>query len=206
MMSLEVSLLSVTLLSVIVLFGGLVTGITGFGYALISTTTLAILFDPQSAVLLMIIPALIANLPLLRELTHESLKRCVHHLWVFIVAATIGTLLGMVLLRRIPTGGLTLALGVITLGYVISLQDVLPAQRQHPLHESELDSRMHSLGRFSIGLGGGLVFGASNIGIPLVAYLDSLDLDRATLVRVVALIFLGVLERARQHGVGAWSV
>lgn len=61
MMSLEISLLSVTLITVVVLFGGLVTGITGFGYALISTMTLAMLFDPQSAVALMIIPALVAN-------------------------------------------------------------------------------------------------------------------------------------------------
>lgn len=120
---------------------------------------------------------------------------------MFIVAATIGTLIGMVLLRRIPTGGLTLVLGVITLGYVAASQNALSVQRQHPLHESELDSRMHTLGHLGIGLSGGLVFGASNIGIPLVAYLDSLDLDRATFVGVVALIFLGVsTARAERHG------
>lgn len=191
-MSLEISLFSVTLISVVVLFGGLVTGITGFGYALISTTTLAMLFDPQSAVVLMIIPALVANVPLLHELSHEGLKRCVRRLWVFIVAATIGTLIGMVLLRRISTGGLTLALGVITLGYVAVSQNILTVQRQHPFYEFDFDSRIHALARFGIGLGGGLVFGASNIGIPLVAYLDSLDLDRATFVGVIALIFLGV--------------
>lgn len=191
-MSLEISLLSVALITVVVLFGGLVTGITGFGYALVSTTTLAMLFDPQSAVVLMIIPALVANVPLLRELSHEKLKHCIRHLWAFIVAATIGTLVGMVLFRRIPTDGLTLALGVITLGYVAVSQNALSVQRQHPFHESELDPRIHAFSRLGIGLGGGLVFGASNIGIPLVAYLDSLDLERATFVGVVALIFLGV--------------
>jgi hypothetical protein len=42
------------------------------------------------------------------------------------------------------------------------------------------------------GLLSGLVFGASNVGVQVVAYLKSLDLDHATFVGVVAMVFLGI--------------
>ena len=44
----------------------------------------------------------------------------------------------------------------------------------------------------AIGFAGGVIFGGSNVGVPIVAFLDSLDLDRSTFVGVVALIFLGI--------------
>ena len=63
------------LIGTILFVGGLVTGVTGFGYALISTTTLAVVLDPQTAVVLMIIPVIIANIDLVGELERTGVGR-----------------------------------------------------------------------------------------------------------------------------------
>ena len=87
------------LIGTILFVGGLVTGVTGFGYALISTTTLTVVLDPQTAIVLMIVPVIIANLTLIGELDRTGIRRCVRRFQWFIVLATVGTLLGMLLLR-----------------------------------------------------------------------------------------------------------
>ena len=74
-MILGVSLELFVLIGIILFIGGLVTGVTGFGYALISTTTLAVVLDPRTAVVLMIIPVIIANLTLVGELDRTGVCR-----------------------------------------------------------------------------------------------------------------------------------
>ncbi|HET7323368.1 MAG TPA: sulfite exporter TauE/SafE family protein, partial [Halococcus sp.] len=67
---------TVVLIAVIVFFAGIITGITGFGYALIGTVGSAAVIGPQQAVVLMIIPVFVSNIPLLGELDHEQLLTC----------------------------------------------------------------------------------------------------------------------------------
>jgi uncharacterized membrane protein YfcA len=177
------------LIGIILFVGGLVTGVTGFGYALISTTTLAVVLDPQTAVVLMIIPVIIANLNLIGELDRTGIRRCVRRFQWFIVLATVGTVLGMVLLGRIPTRPLVFILGVIVSAYVAFSQDVVAILETDGLSAYARRTRWVGPG---IGLLGGVIFGGSNVGVPIVAFLDSLDIDRSTFVGVVALIFLGV--------------
>jgi len=43
-----------------------------------------------------------------------------------------------------------------------------------------------------LGFLSGIVFGASNVGVQVVAYLRTLSLDRSTFVGVVAVVFLGI--------------
>jgi uncharacterized membrane protein YfcA len=178
------------LIAIIVFFAGTVTGITGFGYALIGTVGSAAPLDPQQAVVLMIIPVFISNIPLVRELNREQLRTCGRRFTSFIVAAAVGTVIGMAILQWIPTAMLTFALGVFTLGYVAVTQDAvsIPGKR----HVTSNDSEQHANAQLGIGFGSGLIFGASNIGVSMVAYLDSLDLRRSIFVGVLALIFLGI--------------
>jgi hypothetical protein len=44
----------------------------------------------------------------------------------------------------------------------------------------------------AFGLVSGAVFGVSNVGVQVIAYLESRDLDRRTFVGVVAMVFLGI--------------
>lgn len=184
---------SVTILAtvfVLVLVGGLVTGITWFGQAIVSTTSLATVLDPEQAVTVMILPLLVANGSLVRELDGGGLRRCVRRFWPYVLAATLGTLVGMGLLGRVSTVSLSLALGVFTLLYVLFSQDrvrVPGIARLTGWCFDERPVRMAGIGAVS-----GVVFGASNVAVQVVAFLDSRSLDRSTFVGVLAIILVGV--------------
>lgn len=181
---------SLALVFGVVFVGGLVTGVTGFGYAIVATASLASLLDPQTAVVIVIIPILAANLSLVRELDRAGLRSCTLRFWSFVVPAAVGTVVGMLVLSRIPTGPLTLGLGLFTLSYAAAAQPWLRLPGETRVDEFclvETHGRKGVLGLFS-----GVVFGASNVGVQVVAYLESLDLDRETFVGVVAMIFLGI--------------
>ena len=178
------------LIAIIVFFAGIVTGITGFGYALFGTVGTTAVIGPQQAVVLMIIPVFISNIPLVRELNREQLLTCGHRFMWFIVAAAVGTVVGMVILQWIPTAILTVGLGAFTLGYVAFTQDTVPIPGKG--HVTSNYFEQHPNAQLGIGFGSGLIFGASNIGVSMVAYLDSLDLQRSIFVGVLALIFLGI--------------
>ncbi|SDF15459.1 sulfite exporter TauE/SafE family protein [Halorientalis regularis] len=170
--------------------GGLVTGVTGFGYAIVATATLASLLEPRTAIVVVILPILAANLSLVTELDRAGLRSCVRRFWAFVAAGAVGTVAGMVALTRIPAAPLSAGLGLFTLGYVAVSQPwiALPGQRRF---ESFCLVETHAR-KGLLGVAAGLVFGASNVGVQVVAYLRSLDLDHETFVGVVAMIFLGV--------------
>jgi hypothetical protein len=170
--------------------GGFVTGVTGFGFAVVGTALLTAVLDPASAVVVMILPVLGANVSLVRELDAEGLRACVRRFWPFVAAAVVGTVVGMTLLSRVPARPLAGALGVFVLGFVaVSQRAVVLPGRSWLRRRCFVASTPAKVG---LGAVSGLVFGATNVGVQVVAYLRSLDLDRATFVGVVAMVFLGV--------------
>jgi uncharacterized membrane protein YfcA len=174
----------------IVFLGGLVKGTTGFGYAIAATAILAAVLGPAVAVVLMILPTLVANLSLLRELDRSELRSCVRRFWPFVVAALVGTLAGMALLGLIPKPVLALGLGGFTLAYVLLTQDRVRVPGEAWVAQTCF--RASTGAKLGLGLFAGVVFGASNIAVQVVAYLDSLDLDHGTFVGVLAMILVGI--------------
>jgi hypothetical protein len=174
----------------VVFAGGVVTGVTGFGYAVVATATLASILDPGTAVVLVIIPLLAANVSLVRELDRDGLATCVRRFWPFVVAAAVGTILGMLVLARLPQTPLAVGLGVFTLAYVGLKQPWVAVPGERWLRAWCV--RETAALKVVLGLASGVVFGASNVGVQVVAYLQRLDLDRETFVGVVAMVFLGV--------------
>jgi hypothetical protein len=174
----------------ILLFGGFVTGLNGFGFAVTGTALLATLFDPSTAVVLMILPILAANVSLVRELDAAGLRSCVRRFWPYVAAAVVGTGFGMAVLSRVPARPLALSLGVFVLVYVAVTQERVAVPG-----EAWLRRRCFTPGfvaKSGLGLVSGAIFGATNVGVQVVAYLESLDLDRQTFVGVLAMVFLGV--------------
>jgi uncharacterized membrane protein YfcA len=170
--------------------GGLVTGVTGFGYAIVATATLASLLDPRTAIVVVIVPILAANVSLVFELDRAGFTACARRFWAYVAAGAVGTVLGMAALAQVQTAPLTVALGVFTLGYVAATQPwfALPGtSRVDEFCVVETHARKGLLGFLS-----GIVFGASNVGVQVVAYLRTLSLDRSTFVGVVAMVFLGI--------------
>ena len=189
-MPLDLPWITLGIVFIVVFFGGLVKGIAGFGYAIASTALLATFLDPSVAVTIMILPMLAANVSLLSELDRADLSACVRRFWPYVVAALVGTLLGMALLSRVPKPALALGLGVFTFGYVLVTQPYasLPGERWF----EDRCFRPGLAAKVGIGLISGVIFGASNVGVQVVAYLDGLSLDRSTFVGVLAMILVGI--------------
>lgn len=172
------------------LLAGTVQGIAGFGGALVGTMGLATLLGPTDAVVVMILPVLTTNLSLVHELGREELGRCLRRFWPYLSAAIVGTSLGMALLGRVPADPLASALGLLTLGYVLSAQSV--ARVPGLGRAAEICFRPGSRAKAALGFVSGIVFGASNIAVQVVAYLDALSLDRSTFVGVLAMVLVGI--------------
>ena len=174
----------------VVFFGGLVKGTAGFGYAIVSTAVLATLFSPTVTVVVMILPMLVGNLRLVGELDRAALPACVARFWPYVLGAAVGTLAGMALLGRIPRPVLAAGLGLFTLAYVAASQPWVPLPGQAWARDRCF--RPSTAAKVGLGLVSGFVFGASNAAVQIVAYLDSLELDRSTFVGVLAMLLVGV--------------
>ncbi len=188
--TMAVSALTAGLLLGVVLVAGAVNGVAGFGFALVGTTVLATVVDPTVAVVFMIFPILSVNVSLVRDLSGTALRSCVRRFWILVGAAGVGTVLGVFALDFLPAGPLKAGLGVLTLAFVATSQQIVPV----PGREGVEDRCFVESSAAMAGVGGvsGLLFGGTNVGVQLIAYLRSCDLDHATFVGVVAMTFLGL--------------
>jgi uncharacterized membrane protein YfcA len=191
---------TVAVVVTVLFLGGVVAGVNGFGFAAVGTAALAGAFDPRTAVVVMLLPLLAANASLAAELRAGDLRACARRFWPYVLAAVVGAIAGMALLARIPTRPLTVGLGAFTLGYVAVSQRRLPVPgRSFVRRRCFGESTRAKLG---LGVVSGALFGASNVGVQVVAYLRSRDFDRGTFVGVLASVFLGVT--ALRIGAAAW--
>jgi uncharacterized membrane protein YfcA len=174
----------------VVLVAGAVNGLAGFGFALVGTMALATAVDPALAVVFMIVPILSVNLSLVRELERGELRTCAVRFAPLVLSALVGTVAGLVVLASLPQGPLKFGLGVISLAFVLSAQETIPAPGLDRAKEGcfvETTPAMVGLGAVS-----GLLFGGTNVGVQLIAYLRSCDLSHGVFVGVVAMVFLGL--------------
>lgn len=189
-MSVPLSPSSLLFVAGVVVVAGGVNGIAGFGFAVIGTMALATTLDPATAVAFMILPILAVNARLVGELSVDEFRTCGRRFAPLLVAATVGTVLGMALLDRIPEAPLRIGLGIVTLGFVATAQRIVPLSIPARLttgRSAETSGAMVTIGGLS-----GLLFGATNVGVQLVAYLRSRGLDHELFIGVVALVFFGI--------------
>jgi uncharacterized membrane protein YfcA len=177
-------------LTAVILVAGTVNGLAGFGFAVIGTMTFATVIDPATAVVFMILPIFAVNLRLVSELSTEQLRTCGTRFGPLILSALVGTVLGMLVLDFLPEAPLRVGLGVVSLAFVLTVQERIPIPGLDRAKEGcfvESNAGM-------IGVGGvsGLLFGGTNVGVQLVAYVRSCDLSHGLFVGVVALVFLGL--------------
>ena len=163
---------------------GVVVGANGFGFAVVATAGAALVVAPAEAVTLMIIPLLAANLRLAGTIDAAQLRVCLRRFGPFLAAAAGGTVAGMLALTAVPTGLLRGGLGVLTLGYV--------ATQTRWMRTPVVSDARHRIVGPPVAAVGGVVFGASNVGVQLVAYLDALRIDDRLRVGVFALVFGGI--------------
>ncbi len=174
----------------IVLVAGAVNGLAGFGFALVGTMALATLIEPAAAVVFMIVPILSVNLSLLRELSTGELRSCASRFAPLVLAALVGTVAGLVVLDWLPENPLKVGLGLVSLAFVVSAQKRVPVPGLDRAKEGcFVESTPAMIG---VGAVSGLLFGGTNVGVQLIAYLRSCDLSHGVFVGVVAMVFLGL--------------
>lgn len=181
---------SIGVLVLAVLAAGTLTGIAGFGFAIVGTMALATVIEPTTAVVFMIIPILSVNLSLIRDLSTAELQACWTRFAPLIVAALIGTVVGMAVLDRVPEAPLRVGLGVLSLAFVAGTQSTIPL----PGLSRAKDACFVETPSAMIGIGGisGVLFGGTNVGVQLIAYIRSCDLSHGLFIGVVAMVFLGL--------------
>lgn len=176
--------------TLVVIVAGATNGIAGFGFAVVGTMALATLLDPATAVVFMIVPILAVNVSLVRDLSRNELRTCSLRFGPLIAAALVGTVVGMAVLDRVPEAPLRAGLGLLTLGFVATAQRRVRLPRLLALGDSDFGKTKP--GMVAIGGISGILFGGTNVGVQLIAYLRSFDLSHGLFVGVVALVFLGL--------------
>lgn len=176
--------------AVVLLVAGAINGLAGFGFALVGTMVLATVVDPATAVVFMILPILAVNLALVGELSGDQLRSCGRRFSPLLASALVGTLVGMVLIDILPDQPIRLVLGVVSLAFVASAQTLVRLPGLGRIREGCFVETTPAM----VGVGGlsGVLFGGTNVGVQLVAYLRSCDLSHGLFVGVVALVFLGL--------------
>lgn len=185
----DISLELVVLLVGMTFLAGVVNGLAGFGFAVVGTMALATILSPALAVVVMIIPILAANLTLVGELSAGELRSCGRRFGPLVGSALVGTVLGMVVLDVLPEAPLRVGLGVLTLAFVASQQQVVELPSIGLAGGSRLETAPAMV---AVGSVSGLVFGATNVGVQVVAYLRSRDLSHSLFVGTVAMVFVGI--------------
>jgi uncharacterized protein len=165
----------VVLAAVGLLVAGLIKGTTGLGYSTCALPFLVSAVGLRSAIVIVPIPALAANLGLLFGAGNvaEMLRR----FWVFYASTVPGIFYGTKLIAWIDQTLATQALGVITIGYTlygaIRPNLTLPSRWEQPL-------------QLPAGLLNGLLTGLTGSQVmPLLPYMLSLKLDPDRFVQAV---------------------
>lgn len=177
------------LASTAVIVGGLIKGISGFGYAVVSTSLLASLFNPADAVAFMILPLIAIQLELLKNLDREEIKTCTNNFKPYILGITAGTLLGFYSLSLIPTDTVKLILGVLTFLFALSRTERFSGGIERLQRKC---FRRSGKVQIPLGVVSGIIFGGTNIGVQIVAYLKTMDIPNRKFVGLLALVMIPV--------------
>ena len=189
-MTLALSADLLAVVAVVVAVAGAVNGVAGFGFAVVGTTVLATALDPATAVAFMILPMFAVNVALVGELSAGELRTCGRRFAPLLVSALVGTVAGMALIHRLPAAPLRVLLGLVSLGFVVTAQRAVPLPTLSRARDRCFVET--PLAMAGVGVVSGVLFGATNVGVQVVAFVRSCDLPHGLFVGVVALVFVGI--------------
>ncbi|QZA88416.1 sulfite exporter TauE/SafE family protein [Salinarchaeum sp. IM2453] len=189
-MSVSFGITAVSLMALLFFFAAIVEGSSGFGFPVISTVTLALFIDLQLAVILAIPGIVAANIKLARSLSPRQKEEAATRFWPLIGSILVFSVLGLFVIDDIPVNAIEFGLGIITLGFAIYKQPFF----EIPISDEPSDNPPFGGTGSMIVLGGifGLIFGMTNVGVQIVAYLKTRPLSHLFFIGVVGIVFFGV--------------
>ena len=196
----EVNLLALVLIFVFI--GATVKGLAGFGFGILGTALLANFIPGQEAVTLMILPLLAVNIPLILQADIRGLKQCLEKFRLYILMSLTGTLAGVAVVGIIPENILAVIVGIAAIIYLyLKLDLYIPEILVKKCFRTEWYNQL------VIGAVSGLAFGASNIGLMFVTYLEGIEVDRETFIGLLSLLIFSatVLRIAASANSGLYT-
>ncbi|SNZ17970.1 hypothetical protein SAMN06269185_3184 [Natronoarchaeum philippinense] len=151
----------------VAILAGVVKGMVGFGYALITTPIFASVIDPTFAVVVLAIPPWMLNMFQIGE-TDTGLT-FVREEWPLLALSAIGTVVGVFALARLNTGPIVpFLIGLVIFGYVVFqlVQDFVAVEETH-----------NPLALGVAGLLEGFLLAVANLGPLLPAYFHTFERD-----------------------------
>lgn len=171
----------VAVICIFLALGGIMKGATGMGTPVIAVPALAAYFDVPFAIAILVVPNIATNG--WQIFRHRAERRSLPFLKRFVVAGSIGALIGTLLLIELPSGFLSLWLAGIVVLY-IGLRLVHPQWRVTP--------RLALRAAPPIGLISGILQGATGISAPVsVTFLSAMQLPRPQFILSVSSLFIG---------------
>jgi len=182
----DVSLALLAAFVLVAIVAGVVKGMLGFGYALITTPIFASVIDPTVAVAVLAIPPWMLNMFQIGE-TDTGLA-FVREEWVLLLMAVVGSVLGVVFLAEFSTGPVVpFLIGLVILGYVVFqvVQDFVTVDRTHnPVAVS------------TAGFLEGFLLAVANLGPLLPAYFHTFERDTERYIGGLSMV-LGAIFTVR---------
>lgn len=178
---------------------GLLKGSIGFGFPLVSVPLLAMLIGTRQAVVVVVLPLLVANVLLViqrREILGGIVSRVVPIVAPLVPASAIGALL----LSRLNSATLSVVVG----GLIVALALLSSVERLRV----EVTPRTERVVSPLVGAFAGLVGGSTSIPGPLLAmYLISLGLAKAPFVYAISVLFVsnGITQVASYARLGLYA-
>ena len=186
--------LTYVLVGVALLLAGFVKGVSGMGFPLIATPTVALLLDIRIAITILIIPNIVMDIAQIFRggFPIEILRRFA---W-FSLATLIGVFLGTKLLVTLPLWLLNLCLGVMVLVFVLSNWLRLEFTISRGLEKKLV---------LPAGLVSGFLNGMTNAAGPALAiYLYSLKLTKKEFIKSIAIFIITKLSQLL--AVSTWNL
>ncbi len=182
----EVSAPLLGLFVLVAVVAGVVKGMIGFGYALITTPIFASVIDPTLAVVVLAIPPWMINMFQVGE-TDTGLA-FIREEWVLLALAVVGSVIGVTFLAEYRTGPIVpFLIGLVLLGYVAFqlAQSFVTVERAH-----------HPLGLSVAGFLEGFLLAVANLGPLLPAYFHTFERDVDRYIGGLSMV-LGAIFTAR---------
>ena len=165
-------------ISVTFFVAGMVKGVTGMGLPTVAMGVLSILISPLAAASLLIVPSFVTNV--WQAFGRRALV-LLRRLGLMLTTMVVGTLLGGWLLPIDNSGRASMALGVMLILYAL-VGLLLPRFSVSRRQEVWLAAPVGLITGFAMAMTGVLV-------IPVVPYLQALDLERDDLVQALGITF-----------------
>ncbi len=158
------------------LCGGAVKGGFGFGLPLVTVPLLAMMMPPPTAISLMLIPVISANI--MQAVQGGYYRSALRRFWTFFITMTIATLVAVQFLATFDPKVTSVVLGVIVI--LFSLYQLWSPAFEVPRHAERWLTPF-------VGILAGLIGGVTGLfGLPLVVYLVALRLPKDEFVGTVS--------------------